>query len=347
MKHLNDYVEDVERQIEYTFDNVDLLFQAFTRRSYSQEKGGENNEILEFIGDRVLDFYVTKILIDRYGYIKDDSDVEEFAVEMYDTEGSLTEIKKKLVNKMMLAHRIDILGFNCFLFMGKGDIQQHKENEPSVKEDLFEAILGAIAIDSGWDPEVLETSVSVMLNIEHYLDKGFSDDEDYVSLIQQWSQKENGETPLYEFKELRNGNYEVYLELYTERGYINYRARGYNKSDARRNVAKIAYLDLEENDELFTIIDELPNDLSLDNAINVLQELSQKGYISMPRYYFDDEPIYYDEDGSPEWTCQCIVDSENCNQTAYASSKKIAKKYAAYLAICKICGLEDKYEKDE
>ena len=56
---------------------------------------------------------------------------------------------------------------------------------------------------------------------------------------------------------------------------------------------------------------------------------------------------YYDEDGSPEWTCQCIVDSENCNQTAYASSKKIAKKYAAYLAICKICGLENKYEKEE
>ena len=106
-------------------------------------------------------------------------------------------------------------------------------------------------------------------------------------------------------------------------------------------------MDLEKNDELFTIIDELPNDLSLDNAINVLQELAQKGYISMPRYYFDDEPRYYDEDGKPEWTCQCIVDSENYNQTAYASSKKIAKKYAAYLAICKICDLKNKYEKDE
>ena len=60
MKDLNDYIEDVERQIEYTFENTDLLFQAFTRRSYSQENSGENNEVLEFIGDRVLDFYVTK-----------------------------------------------------------------------------------------------------------------------------------------------------------------------------------------------------------------------------------------------------------------------------------------------
>ena len=344
MKNLNDYVEDVERQIEYTFKNTDLLFQAFTRRSYSQENGGENNEVLEFIGDRVLDFYVTKILMDRYGYITDDTDEEEFAVELYDDEGSLTEIKKKLVNKKMLAHRIDILGFKDFLFMGKGDIQQHKEDEPSVKEDLFEAILGAIAIDSGWDEEALETSVSVMLNIEHYLDNGFSDDEDYVALIQQWTQKELKEVPLYEFRELWDGTYEVQLKLKTTRGIRIYTSRGNSKSNARMNVAEVAYDDLLEHDELHTIMDELPDDLNLNNAINVLQELAQKGYISMPEYNFDDEPRYYDEDGNPKWLCDCIVDSENFIQTAYASSKKVAKKYAAYLAICKICGLKDRYE---
>lgn len=344
MRNLNDYVEDVERQIEYTFENKDLLFQAFKRRSYSQENGGENNEVLEFIGDRVLDFYVTKILIDRYGFIDAENDEEEFSVEMYDNEGSLTEIKKKLVNKKMLAHRIDILGFNEFLFMGNGDIQQHKEDEPSVKEDLFEAILGAIAIDSGWDQETLETSVQVMLNIDNYLDNGFSDDEDYVTLIQQWNQKEHGEVPLYDFKELRDGTYEAYLDLCTVRGNITYVSRGGNKSSARMSVAEKAYEDLMENDELFTIMDELPNDLGLENAINVLQELAQKGYISMPEYNFDDEPRLYDETGNPKWSCVCIVDSEGVSQTAYASSKKIAKKYAAYLAICKICDLEDKYE---
>ena len=344
MKNLNDYVEDVERQIEYTFENIDLLFQAFTRRSYSQENGGENNEVLEFIGDRVLDFYVTKILMDRYGYITDDTDEEEFAVELYDDEGSLTEIKKKLVNKKMLAHRIDILGFTEFLFMGKGDIQQHKEDEPSVKEDLFEAILGAIAIDSGWDEEALENSVQVMLNIDYYLDNGLSDEEDYVALIQKWNQKENGEVPVYEFESLDDGGYKVYLKLDTERGSITYCAIGYNKSVARRNVAEMAYIDLDQNDELFTIMDELPEDLGLENSINVLQELAQKGYISMPEYHFDDEHRYYDNEGNPKWICDCIVESENFIQTAYASSKKIAKKYAAYLAICKICGLEDKYE---
>ena len=74
MKDLNDYLEDVQRQISYWFDEPELLFQAFTRRSYSQENGGANNEVLEFVGDRVLDFYVTKILMDRYGDRNDDGE---------------------------------------------------------------------------------------------------------------------------------------------------------------------------------------------------------------------------------------------------------------------------------
>ena len=52
------------------FKNLDLLNQAFTRRSYSEENGGENNEVLEFIGDKALDFAVIKLLIDKYGKMK-------------------------------------------------------------------------------------------------------------------------------------------------------------------------------------------------------------------------------------------------------------------------------------
>ena len=53
----------IQGQIGYEFNNLNLLQQAFTRRSYSQEHGGENNEVLEFIGDKVLDFFVVKLLI--------------------------------------------------------------------------------------------------------------------------------------------------------------------------------------------------------------------------------------------------------------------------------------------
>ena len=53
----------IQSQIGYEFKNLDLLQQAFTRRSYSEENGGENNEVLEFIGDKVLDLFAVKYLI--------------------------------------------------------------------------------------------------------------------------------------------------------------------------------------------------------------------------------------------------------------------------------------------
>lgn len=352
MKELKNHLENVQRQIDYQFNNIDLLFQAFTRRSYSKENGGENNEVLEFLGDRVLDFYVTKILMDKYGYTKSeldnfdyDEEDDEFVVDIYSTEGSLTDIKKKLVNKKMLAHRIDQLGFKDYLFMGKGDIRQHMENEDSVKEDLFEAILGAIAIDSIWDQDKLENSVNFMLNIDHYLTHGFSDDDDYVGLIQQWNQKENDEIPVYEFQKFYNGGFMAFLTLDTSRGRLRYQAEGYRKSESRANVAKLAYIDLDEHDELFTIKDELPDEVTLENAINILQELAQKGYASMPEYDLPNEQVY-DNEGNLRWECTCSVRSHEIAHTAYATSKKLAKKYAAYLCICEIFGLVDQYENE-
>ena len=343
MKDLNDYLEDVQRQISYWFDEPELLFQAFTRRSYSQENGGANNEVLEFVGDRILDFYVTKILMDRYGDRNDDG---EFITHKFKTEGSLTNIKKKLVCKEMLAHRIDKMGFADYLYMGKGDINTNQQEEASVKEDLFEAILGAIAIDSEWNPDELENAVNFMLNMDFFLEHGFNDEDDYVALVQQWNQKENGEVPEYEFEELYNGGFRAHLYLQTQRGRMHYYGEGDTKSEARAVVAEEAYDDLDENDELFTIMDELPEELTLDNAINTLQELAQKGYISMPEYRMPDDQVY-DRNGNPYWTCSCYIRSHSIEETAYETSKKLAKKYSAYKCICNICGLQDEYAEED
>ena len=56
MQDLCEHLDDVQKKINYWFDNTDLLLQAFTRSSYSSQYGGENNEVLEFLGDKVLDY---------------------------------------------------------------------------------------------------------------------------------------------------------------------------------------------------------------------------------------------------------------------------------------------------
>ena len=52
----------IQNHIDYRFKNTDLLEQAFIRRSYSEENGGADNELLEFIGDKALDLVVVKSL---------------------------------------------------------------------------------------------------------------------------------------------------------------------------------------------------------------------------------------------------------------------------------------------
>jgi ribonuclease-3 len=66
----------------------------------------------------------------------------------------------------------------------------------------------------------------------------------------------------------------------------------------------------------------------------------------MPDYDLSNEQVY-DNEGNPRWECTCSIRSHAIAETAYATSKKVAKKYAAYLCICNICGLVDQYENEE
>ena len=126
------YYEFVTHQIGgYEFKNPILLEQAFTRRSYTVENGGQNNEVLEFIGDKVLDICVVRYLSNKYGtdlHVQDKIP-EAFRVpqkpreyESKLSEGELTKLKQKMVEKKALSKRIDDLGIAQFLRMGKGDV---------------------------------------------------------------------------------------------------------------------------------------------------------------------------------------------------------------------------------
>ena len=179
-------IEEIERTIGYTFANKVLLEQAFTRRSFTEEHGGENNEVLEFLGDKVLSLAVVKALSDEYAYPTDD---EEYAIEF--DEEDLTDILIALVCSENLASRIDDMELNKYLIMGKGDIRNNVQDDDSVKEDLFEAIVGAVTMDldwkhvdkngiGRWDIEKLKKVVSKMLNLKETLPQIIEDlQEDY------------------------------------------------------------------------------------------------------------------------------------------------------------------------
>ncbi len=338
----NNDLKEIENVIGYEFHNKDLLQQAFIRKSYSEENGGENNEVLEFIGDKALDFAIVKLLMDNYGWYAEDADEydsyedeNEFITDY--TEGEFTNLKKKLVEKKMLAHRIDILGLNQYLIMGNGDINKNAQDEPSVKEDLFEAIIGAVTLDCGWNLEKIESTVDLMLEPDYYLDNDFEEDDNYVDLVQQWSQKEYHCLPTYEYFDTyyNDSNYQCTLTL--EGIHYYFTGYGYTKSEARMEAAQKAYEYLEKTDLLFTIKDEI-YDPCEELAINQLQELAQKGYFSMPEYEFEET---YDEDGYPVWECSCKIYEESNYWTCTRSTKREAKKAAAWCMLKQVLEIEE------
>ncbi|MBQ4283038.1 MAG: hypothetical protein IJB96_03820 [Lachnospira sp.] len=339
--------ETIEQRIGYQFQNRDLLQQAFVRRSYSQENGGEDNEVLEFIGDKVLDLVVVKLLTEKYGYMLRDcnnydpiSDYDEFGCEK--NEAELTEIKKLLVQKKTLAQRIDSLQLVPYLIVGNGD---HATSQDSVKEDLFEAIIGAIAIDTNWNMSELQNAVEFMLNPDSILASDMHNN--YVALIEKWSLQKCGHTPLYHIDENRyprwydgfkgtSQSINSYSESANEIKFhclMNlgnnlpiFRGFGKSKQEARHKVCEVAYKELEKRGLLLSIRDEIANP-NKDDAINQLQTLARRHYFSIPTYVFKQS---YDKDGNPIWLCECHIKEKSNYFKATASSKKESKKAAAY-----------------
>lgn len=246
----------------YRIHGNGLLMQAFTRSSYSAAHGGENNEVLEFIGDQVLAYYLVKCVSARFS---GRCHTGEYAFRI--RENRLTQIKHELVSNDTLSEIIDDWGIERYLVVGRADYASGAEESIKIRGDLFEAILGAIALESKWDPTVLETAVNKMLDLDHRLSQMF-------------------------------------------------------RSELR------------------------PPRFNIDNAVNTLKGLAATAEFSPAIYEFTaPEDVGYDEDGRPIWHCRCSVITSNTGISigVKSSSKKLAKKAAAYLVLCAHFELQNEY----
>ena len=345
--------EEIENQIGYPFTNRELLKQAFTRRSYSEEHGGENNEVLEFYGDKVLEFIVGKILAEKFGKFEEyekaiqqrplnidllhsNKTIGEYSSD-YD-EGHLTEFRKMLVSRQTLAQRIYDLDLEKYLFLGRSDEENNVRDNDSVREDLFEAILGAIALDSFWNIEKMQNAVEVML-----CPGAFLSNENYVREVTQWTINEYGCVPefyygglSYMYSRMENticdrdsthyppSRNHCYMKLGAYQYYFY--AEGKTLGEARDNACRCAYRYLKKNELLNPIQDEI-EEPSESMAINQLETLSRRGYFDLPKYKYTET---HDKDGNPEWTVKCSINGVDEEFSSISNSKKTAKKKAAF-----------------
>ena len=169
MKKVSEFnVREIEKKINYTFKDKSLLIQAFTRTSFCNEKNQsakvkyQSNEVLEFFGDGVLSLSIISFLL------KECTERYEHGIKTELNEGDFSNIKSKLSDKQNLSKSMKALGLEKHLLMGEGDAKLGIQNEPSVMEDLFESIVGAIFIDSDMSISAVISAVSGMLDMSVY-----------------------------------------------------------------------------------------------------------------------------------------------------------------------------------
>jgi ribonuclease-3 len=172
------------QQLGLSFKNLDLLIEALTHRSYlneHREYTGSHNERLEFLGDAVLELAVTDFLFKKFPA---------------KPEGELTAYRAALVNTVSLAESSQLLGVNDFLLLSKGESKDTGRARDVILADAFEAIIGAIYMDSGYDA----AEAFIAKNIFNKIDKVIAERsyQDAKSRFQEIAQEKRGTTPNYE-----------------------------------------------------------------------------------------------------------------------------------------------------
>lgn len=134
-----DWIEPLQENLNYKFNNINLLKTALTHSSYANEnkmKITENNERLEFLGDTIVNLIVSHHLYKKY---------HDYP------EGELTKIRAKVVCESSLAFAARKIDLGKYLLLGKGEEATGGRERDSILADTSEALAGAIYIDSDYD----------------------------------------------------------------------------------------------------------------------------------------------------------------------------------------------------
>jgi ribonuclease-3 len=223
MKNLN----ILEKAIEISFREKQLLTHALTHRSYLNEHPQENlasNERLEFLGDAILEFIVSRKL---------------FTLLPHLDEGILTTLRSLIVKTDSLAEAGDRFHLGEFLLLSKGEEETGGRANKSLLANTFEALTGAIFLDQGLakTEEFIELSLGEKIKTIDSLENI----KDYKSLFQEKAQEKKKITPTYRIINTSGPDHD---KIFTVGAFLNKRkiseGKGKSKQEAEQRAAQIA-----------------------------------------------------------------------------------------------------------
>ena len=219
-------VNDMELLEKYNikFKKPELLDKALTHSSYSNEHCSENYERLEFLGDAVLELIISSDLYKNYPE---------------KPEGELTNIRAAVVRTESLAEESRKLGFGEYLKMSKGEEDSGGKDKDYLLANTFEAVLGAIYLDQGFDVCVSYLSRTLLHKVSNIIENNLFIDP--KTQAQELIQAQFKVTPLYEVVKEDGPDHD---KTFTVALIVNQkelgRGTGSSKQKAEEEAAKIA-----------------------------------------------------------------------------------------------------------
>ncbi|MBM3209385.1 ribonuclease III [Candidatus Shapirobacteria bacterium] len=178
-------IKRLGKNLGFSFKNENFFIEALTHRSYLNEHArfGNSNERLEFLGDAILELWVSKQLFVKFSQVP---------------EGVLTDIRSKIVRTSSLAGVARDLKLGNFLLLSKGEEGGGGRENPTLLANTFEALLGAIFCDQGIEKVEDFLTKYIGPKIEEITLADLKDDK---SKLQEISQEKFRITPVYDVLE--------------------------------------------------------------------------------------------------------------------------------------------------
>jgi ribonuclease-3 len=216
-------INDLEKIIKYTFKDSTLLSQALTHKSLNNDN---NNEKLEFLGDRVLGLVISQKLLEKFPGEK---------------EGLIDKKFANLVNKktcLLIAKKIELKKYMTTGNSYKG----LSRSDGKIIGDGLEALLGAIYLDQG-----ITVVEKFILNLwDDFLDKSSITKIDAKTQLQEYSLKKYKILPIYKINKQSGPQhspiFKVEVQIKSSKKYF---ASGNSKKDAQQNAAQKLLIDLK------------------------------------------------------------------------------------------------------
>lgn len=214
-------MQELEKNLNYKFNNIALLKNALTHSSYANEvrNGTTSNERLEFLGDSVLSIIVSDYIFNNFPKLP---------------EGELTKLRASLVCEKSLCGFSRELELGKYLLLGKGEEKGGGRERDSILADAFEAVLAAMYLDGGYEIARKHALRFVLREIEHPEEDVF---KDYKTVLQEIIQRNPEETVTYVLVDQKGPDHD---KIFTVEVMLNSNAIGKGCGKSKKQAEQMA-----------------------------------------------------------------------------------------------------------